>query len=806
MDGLFADLKYAVRTLLRAPTFTVVAVVTLGLGIGANTAIFSVVDGVLLTALPFDEPEALVTVWLDHTERDGPAREWLTPPDLEDLRAEDGLFEELAGWGGWRPTLTGIGDPTVITGAVVTEGMFERVLRVQPFLGRSFLPEEHAPSAAGAVVVSQGFWQERMGGDRGALGRPLILNEQPYSVVGVMPEGFRPPFVPTAQLWTTAQLDPSQCGRGCYTIRGIARLAPGVSIEVASARADALAARLAAEYPDSNGRVGTSIFGLQEDMVGPAARALWVLLGAVGFVLLIACTNVANLLLSRGASREAEFGVRMALGAGSGSIVRQLLVESLVLAALGGVLGLALASWGTEALVGMAPVSLPGLTDVTVDAAVLWFTAAVTLGTGVLFGFFPAWRATRSDLYQSVASARGGPRLAQRLRSGLVVAQIAMAMVLLVGAGLLMRSFQELNTAELGFEPEGVLTVGVGLPTARFDDAASRLAFFEELLTTVEQIPGVTSVGATNSLPLAGNDGDADFRIEGVAPPAPPDYDVAWVRPITRGYFRTMRQTVLDGREFEEQDHAEAPLVVIVNEELARDHFGYPDRSPVGQRVAFGSGPEFTWRTIVGVVQDTRHFGIRDGTRPAMYFPYAQVTRPFMTVVARTDGDPMTLAGDIRSAVAEIDPTLAASGIVPMTEQVAGALVTERFVTNLLAVFAGLALVLAAVGLYGVISYGVTRRMREMGIRLALGAGGDDVERLVVRGGLSLTVAGVALGVAGALALTGVLEALLYDVSVTDPLTFALMIGALTAVATLASWLPARRAGRTDPVTVLRQE
>jgi putative ABC transport system permease protein len=806
MDGVWGDVRFAVRTLVRAPSFTLVAVVTLGLGIGANTAIFSVVDGVLLSALPYDEPEELVSVWLDMSERDGPEREWLTPPDFQDFRDEPGLFEGMGGWGGWGPTLTGLGEPAVLTAARVTEGTFERVLHMQPFLGRGFLAEEDRPGAAGAVVLSYEFWRDRFGADRGALGRPVILDEQPYSVVGVMPEGFAPPFVPAAELWTTARLDPDDCGRGCFAIRAIARLAPGVSLDAARERANALADRLAAAYPDTNSDVGAALFGLRDDLVGPAARALWVLLGAVGFVLLIACTNVANLLLSRGAGREAEFAVRIALGAGRAPILRQLLTESVLLATLGGLLGLALAAWGTAALVDMAPVFLPGLAQVSLDGRILALTALVTLGTGILFGLVPALRASRTDVYAGVAKTRTDGGFGSRLRGGLVATQIALAMVLLVGAGLLIRSFDQLNSVELGFEPEGVLTVRVALPASRFGDAPARVQFFDELLDRLENVPGVVSVGATNALPLAGNDQDVDFRIEGQAPPRPPEANVAWIRPITGGYFYTMEQSLLEGREFDASDDTDAPRVVIINERLATRYFDYPRRSPIGQGVATGSRGEPVWRTIVGVAADTRHFGIRDGTRPAMYFPYGQVTFPAMTIVARTDGDPTALVPNVREAVSSIDPALAASAMVPMTERVASALVTERFVTNLLSAFAVLALILATVGLYGVVSYGVTRRTREIGIRLALGAGGGDVQRLVVRGGLRLTAIGVATGTVGALALTGVLEAILYDVSVTDPLTFGVMIGALAVVATLASWLPARRASGADPVSILREE
>jgi len=807
VDSLLRDIRFALRTLVRAPTFTLVAVGTLAVGIGANTAIFSVVDGVLLRALPYDEPEDLVTVWLDVTRRDGPEREWFTPGDFVDYRAEPNLFEEIGAWGGFGPTLTGAGSPQVITGAAVTEGMFERVLRVTPLLGRGFLPEEDSPGAPGTVVLSYGLWQQQFGGDRDVLGRSLSLNEQTFVVIGVMPSGFEAPFVPRAQLWTAAQLDPDSCGHGCYSIRTVARLAPGVSLTMARQRGSALASRLEEAYPIENGKIGVSIFGLQEDLVRPAARALWVLLGAVGFVLLIACTNVANLLLARGASREGEFAVRVALGAGRGPILRQLLTESMILAGVGGALGLLLAAWGTDALLAMTPqLAVPGLDTVGMDGRILAFTALITMGTGLLFGFFPSIRASGSDVYSGVRSGRAGGRLASGLRGGLVISQVAMALVLLVGAGLLMRSFQQLSSAELGFDPEGVLAVSLVLPAERYGEGADRVRYYHELLDKLEQIPGVLAVGATNSLPLAGNDGDSNFLIEGAPPPEPTNPNVSWIRRVTRGYFRAIDLTLIEGRDFTDSDDAQAPRIVIINETLARRFFDYPQGNPLGARVTFGGGDDPTWRTIVGVARDTRHFDIRDGTRPAMYFPYQQVPSTAMAVVLKTEGDPLALADAARAAVSAVDPALAASDIQPMTDLVDSALAGDRFVTSLLGIFAVIALLLAAVGLYGVVSYGVTRRMREMGIRVALGARGADVRKLVVTGGLGLTLAGVALGVVGAFALTGFLEALLYDVPVTDPATFVAMVAVLMGVALLASWLPARRAGNADPVSVLREE
>ncbi|MYH49761.1 MAG: ABC transporter permease [Gammaproteobacteria bacterium] len=803
MDGLARDIRLAARRLLKAPAFTLIAAGTLALGIGVNTAIFSVVDAVLLRDLPYDAPDELVTVWLDKTRREGPEREWLTPGDFEEYRSAPNLFAEIGAWGGINPTLTGVGEPQVVTAAAVTEGMFERVLKVEPAHGRGFLPEEDIPGGAAVVVLSHGFWQRNFGADPSVLGRTLSLNEVPAVVVGVMPEGFAPPFVPNAQVWTPIQLDPARCGFGCYTIRAIARMAPGISLDAARLGASRVAGRLEEEHPAENGKVGVSIFELQKDLVRPVERSLWVLFGAVALVLLIACTNVANLLLARSAAREGEFAMRVALGAGRASVLRQLLTESVLLAAIGGAAGVTLAAWATDALIAMAPgLAVPGLAEAGVDLRVLMFTAALTLGSGVLFGFVPALRASRPDIY--ARTRRGGPQ--GRLASSLVAVQIAMALVLLVGAGLLVRSFQQLSDAELGFDPEGVLTMTLALPGARYADSDSRISYYESLLDRLEREPGITSVGATSSLPLGGTDGDAEFRIEGEPPPDPTDPNKAWIRRVTGGYFPTVDLPLVAGRNFEDGDDARATRVVIVNETLARRYYGYPGRDPLGTRVTFGDGTDPNWRTIIGIARDTRHFAIRDGTRPAMYFPYAQVPATNMSIAIRTAGDPLNFAASARSAVSAVDAALAASTLAPMTDLVADALATDRFVTRLLSAFAVVALLLATVGLYGVVSYGASRRRQEMGIRVAMGATGRDIRRLVVRRGLGFALLGVGIGVVGAFTITGLLEALLYDVPATDVVTFAGTASVLVAVALLASWLPARKAGRVDPVLVLREE
>ena len=804
---MFTEVRRAVRSLLRAPGFTVVVVATLALGIGANTAIFSVVDGVLLKRLPYPQPEELVSVWQDVSRRGGPVREWFSYPALEDVRDEPGLFQGAAVWGGWRPTLTGTGEPEVMVGAEVSAGMFPDVLRVRPALGRAFLPEEDNEGAGAVVILSHDLWQSRFAGDPRVVGRSVTLNEVPHTVVGVMPQGFRPPFVPEAALWRAMGTSGTRtCPRGCFVARALARLAPGVGLPQAQAHLDALSGRLEQEYPESNTNLSLVVFGLQEDLTHQTSRALWILMGAVGFVLLIACVNVANLLLVRGAGREGELAVRAALGASRGALLRQVLVESLVLAAAGGVGALALASWGTDALMAMAP---PGavqpLVEVGLDGRAMAFTGVVTLLTGFLFGILPGWKASRQEVAVGLRVAgRGQGMGGARLRSGLAVTQIALALVLLVGAGLLLRSFQKMNQAELGFEPEGVLAMSLSLPGARYPDGPSRQSYYQALLNRLSSIPGVVSVGAVNSLPLAGNDGDSSFLVEGEPPPEPGVTQAAWIRPVTDGYFATVGLDLMEGRDFTSGDDGEAPRVILVNETLAARYF--PNGDAVGRRIGFGDRDDPNWRTVVGVVSDVRHFGIREGVRPAVYFPFRQVSFGAMSVVMKVDGDPSHVLAEARTAVSGLDPALAASSMEPLQAVVDRALAPDRFTAVLLSLFALVALLLAGVGTYGVVSHGVARRMREMGIRKALGADGGAVQGLVVRGAATLALAGVALGIAGSLALGRVLRSLLYEIEPSDPVTMAATAALLAVVALGAAWIPAWRARRADPMAVLRQE
>ncbi|MGE0161171.1 MAG: ABC transporter permease [Gemmatimonadales bacterium] len=820
---MIRDLRHSARTLLRTPGFTLVVVATLALGIGANTAIFSVVNAVLLERLPYEEPDRLVAIWVDVSERGGPEKEWLNYPDLDALAEEQGLLEAAASWSTWRPTLLGRDPavaPEVVEGAMLSHEMLVDVLRASPAVGRFFGAGDDVPGAAGVVVLTYASWQQRFGGDAGVLGSTLTLSDLPYTVVGVASPGFRLPFAPDAEIFRAmGVIGERGCGRGCFGTRGIARLAAGVPLGLAQQRAREIGTRLEAAYPDTNTGLTFTLTDLREDLTGGSARGLWVLLGAVGLVLLIACTNVANLLLVRASAREGELAVRSALGAGRGAIVRQLITESLLLAAVGGGAGLFLGSWGTDVLLSLAPASLPRIDDVGLDGRVLLFTAGVTLATGLVFGLLPSWRASRSAVFSSIRSHGGRHAGGRHLRNGLVVAEVATALVLLVGAGLLVRSFQRLAVVDLGFDqPEDVLTFRVAVPGSRYGPAA-RVAFFDALLDRVRAIPGVESAGAVNSLPLDGINTDTGFRLEGEPPPVRGVDQAIWLRPVMPGYFETMGLETLEGRSLSPSDDAQASPVALVNESFARQYFG---GAVIGRRIAFsGDATDARWWTIVGVTRDVHHFAIRAGSaagpdptavpdEPAAYLPYGQLYVEFapaqMSVVARTEGDPLSLAPDIRRALSEVDPRLAASQIRPVAALVDDALARDRFVTALLSLFAATALLLAALGIYGVVSYGVNRRMREMGIRTALGAERADLGWMVVGGGLRLAGVGIVVGTVGALLATRALRGLLYDVEATDPTTFVATAAVLVGVATLASWVPTRRLRRADPVSVLRAE
>ena len=808
LGDLNQDVKFARRQLARSPLFTLVAVVTLGLGIGATTAIYSVVDGIMLKPLPFPEPQQLVSIWADYSRRGGPAQEWLSYPNFEDLTEQSEALLGAAVYGGGGPTLTGRGDPQPVRDAQISRGMFTEVLRANPAMGRHFDDSEHGAGGPRAVILSHGLWERAFGGDPAVLGQSISLNDQPHTVVGVMGPDFSPPFIPDAELWRPMQIDPANppCGRGCAVLRAIGRMAESADVEILTAEATAIGSRLEREYPEDNTGVGYAVAPLREDLVAEASTALRVLLGAVAFVLIMACVNVANLMLGRATARRGEMAVRAALGAGGKRIIRQLLTESGLLALLGGGLGIAIGAWATGGLVSLAPAGTPRIQEVSMDLRVLAVMAIVTLTSGVVFGTLPALRAARRDVNADLreggrGSGSGGPA---RLRSALVVTQVALALVLTAGAGLLIRSFDNLRSAELGFETEGVTTFFLGLPNSRYPDRDAVQSFYERLEERVSGLPGVAAVGSVSTLPLTGLDGDVNFNIEGRPLPEVGEELAVWFRRTTPGYHEAMGIDIVAGRGFQPSDDAESPRVVIVNETMAEQLF--PERSPIGQRLNLGNPENPVWREIVGVARDVRNFGIRQDSRYALYAPFAQVPAGFMFLAVKSSLPTESVTPQIRLIIREADPSLAMARVQSMEDVVGASLAADRVTTLLLALFAGLALTLAVVGIYGVLSYSVTSRFPEMGLRIALGGSVRSVGAMIVGKSLSLVGLGIAVGLVGVVVVTRAMGALLYGVSPTDPVTLAAVVALLTMVGAVASIQPARRAGRVDPISVLKAE
>ncbi len=801
METLIADVRFGLRLLVQKPGITLTAVLTLALGVGANTAIFSVVNGVLLRPLPYAEPQNLVMVWQDHSRLEGSPTEWASFENFSDWRQQSVVFDGVFAFGSYTATLR-MPDPEQIQGASVSHDALS-ILGITPLLGRGFRPEEDSPKAELVALLSHSLWQRRFGGERGVLGRRITLGDAPATVIGVLPPDTLFPLISDPEIFVPLRVDrSSSCGRDCVNLRVIARLAPGVSLERASADMEAIALRLEKDYPEENRGVGVNLVPLHEQLVGAIRPALLALLGAVSFVLLIACANVASLMLARAVEREKEVATRVAMGASRARLLRQLLTESLLLAVAGASLGVVIALWGVDVLLALVPDGFPRLEEVTVDRRVLGFTLALAAASAFLFGLVPALRGSKPDLHRSLkegarGSTGGG---AHRFRSALVVLEVALALSLLVGASLLLESFRTLIRVDPGFDPRNLLTAGIDFSSSTYDEPSRRIAFLDSLQQRASGLAGAESAGAVFALPMGGADADSGFLIEGKTPPEPRGVWIAWYRPATPSYFSTMRMRLSRGRFLRESDDAEAPPVVLVNELAARSY--WPNDDPLLSRVRIGGA----WRQVVGVVEDTRHFGLDRSDRPAMYFPYAQLPLRSMNLVVRAASDPESLAAPLRGAVAEIDPRMAISDLRPLEEVISGTVATPRVTSVLFAVFALSALALAAIGLYGVLSYSVGSRIREIGIRMALGAKRGDVLRQTVSEGVLLLGLGTAIGLGVAFVLSRLLASILFGVSPTDPWLFLTAFALLAMVTVLACYLPARRAARVDPIVVLRYE
>ncbi|HEX7049892.1 MAG TPA: ABC transporter permease [Longimicrobiales bacterium] len=813
METLFSDLRYAVRTLVKSPGFTLAAMLTLALGIGANTAVFSVVNGVLLRPLPYPEPDRLV--YLGWEWNSGGVNSTVTAYTYEYIREHARVFDGVSTERGWATELGEGAVPDEVRGLRATADFF-RVNGIAPALGRAFLPEEDRPGAPPVVVLSDGVWRTRFDADPAVLGRTVRLGGVPHAVVGVMPPGFRFPEAPGyTDFVVPFRLDPDPRDKGQnYQVR--ARLRPGVTLEQARADLAAVSARFREEHPELMGEseVGVAILGYQDIFVGGLERTLWILLGAVGFVLLIACVNVANLMLARATSRQREMAVRAAIGAGRGRIVRQLLTESVLLALGAAALGLVVGEWSVDGLLALAPSGLPRMEEIGLDGRVLGFTLAVALATGIAFGLTAAAHAFRVDLSGALrgGARRTGERSRRRVRSLFAASEAALAVVLLTGAGLLITSFFELRSVSAGFEPEGVLAVEFRRTPAEYGTAARVWQFERQVLERIRAIPGVVSAAATSTLPLQGQ---YNFPMTVVGRPDATFGAVQW-RGITPGYFETLRIPLVRGRAFTARDDDRMPPVVIVNETFARKYF--PGQNPIGQRIDIGTyqgkelipGFDDPPREIVGVVGDVHGLGLDRAPSETMYIPRAQAPDGWAVaalgaIAVRVQGGAV-VGPAVLDAIRALEPRMPLPRFRSMPEVIGASVAQERFNAVLLGLFAGLALVLTAIGIYGIVSYTVRQRTGEIGIRMALGARRDEVVRLFVRQGMVPVAIGLGIGIVAAFALTRLIESLLYGVSPTDPVTFAAVPIALAAVAAFATYLPARRAATVDPMVVLREE
>ncbi|HKO96752.1 MAG TPA: ABC transporter permease [Pyrinomonadaceae bacterium] len=801
MEGLIKDIRYGIRSLLKRPGFTAIAVITLALGIGANTTLFSFVNGILLRPLPYKDPSRLVV--LDETApKQGVSSFAVSYPNFADWRAQNTVFEDIGIFQDGNYSLVGGGDPEQIPGARISQGMFE-ILGVAPQLGRTFTAEEDRPDTNNVVILSHGLWQRRFGSASNIVGQSTMVQGRPHTIIGVMPGGFK--FPETAELWVPMALTEKIYTRNDHGLSSIARLKPNVTLEQAQAEMNSIARRIEEQHPVTNEGMGVNVFSLRDNLAGDYRQALLILLGVVAFVLLIACANVANLLLARASARHKEFALRAALGASRGRIVRQVLTESALLSLMGAVVGIFLAVWGKNVLLAAIPGDMPFWMKFDLDLRVLGFTFLISVITGLIFGVVPALQSSRTSLNETLKEGgRTGAGAHNRMRSLLVVAEVALSLVLLVGAGLMVRSFTQLQRVDAGINPERVLTVEVPLARAKYPEKAQQAAFFQQLVGRVAALPGVSSAAAVSIVPLRGGWGRS-LTVEGFPVLSVGQAPMINHTVVSPNYFRTMGITLREGRDFTEADTATATNVTVVDERLARQY--WPGASAVGKRVRFGP-PESNepWFTVIGVAGAVRHARLDRETRQTVYVPYHQVPIREMTMALRTSGDPESLAGAVRKEVLALDKDQPVTNVLTMNAVISRSVWQPRFYAILFGIFAVLALVLAAVGIYGVMSYAVTQRTQEIGIRMALGARAVDVLRLVVKNGMTLITIGVVIGLVAALALTRLMATLLFGVTPTDMLTFIAVSAVLVLVALVACLVPARRATKVDPLVALRYE
>jgi putative ABC transport system permease protein len=815
-DTLRQDLKGAVRGLWKSPGFAIAALVTLALGIGATSAIFSVVNAVLLTPLPYDAPERRVMVWSRWVSFD---KTWVSTREVWDYRDRAKTMTAVGFWSSGFQNLTGSGEPVRLNVGVVSANTFD-VLGTRPILGRTFTPEEDRPNGPPLAVLGYPLWQTQFAADLAIVGRKILLNEIPVEIIGVMPEGFRLPTdfnvdaAEPTQLWRPVQVDSTNLVRGSHGFYAAALLAPGQSPESATAELQAITRRLTEEgqYPPAM-RFTAFAVGLDQEIRGEVRPAMWLLMGAVGFLLLIACVNVANLLLVRGDARLREMAVRTAIGAAPNRLVRQLFTESVVLAVVGAALGLALAAVALRVLTSVDPNSLPPLAPVGLDVPAIAFTMVLAIVTTLVFGLAPALRTLHVNLVESLREGShnatiGGRR--QRFRSALVAIEVALAVILVAGAGLMIRSLSALGRIDLGFSPERVLTMRVAIPAARYESPEQVIAFYKQLVDRVRALPGVAHAGVMRVLPLATTIGDYGLDVEGFEETPERNAKGDW-QIVSDGAFEAMGMRLVRGRWFTESDTRLTVPVAVVNETMARTYWA--DGNAVGGRIALGGNMSNPYVTVVGIVADERHNGVTGIVKEKFYIPHSQwhiatggnLIRSVFVVV-RTSTEPMGLAGAVRGVVRQLDPTLPVANVRPMNEVVATALATPRLTGFLLGTFAAIALALAAVGIYGVLAYLVSQRTQEIGIRLAIGADRSQVLGMILRQGMTLAIGGIAVGIAAAFVLTRLMQSLLYEVTPTDPMTFFIVAAVLFVVSLVASYLPAWRATKVSPLMALRTQ